>query len=139
MHHRDHHQVIHQALKVQPQVIPLTAATTFEGIHTFDYGDSPYGTANMMTRHQIHARGDLQYRPGEELPKEVDQVRQEADQKLMMKNLRSPKPQLCAHAHHSEHLLLKESTQKPEPHSKHASPTNKEPCTSDNSENECTL
>ena len=75
VHRRVHHQVTHQAPKVLPQVIPLTAVTTFEETHTFDYGDSPYGTVIMMTRHQIHANGHLQYHPGEERPKAVDQAR----------------------------------------------------------------
>ena len=94
-----------EALKVQPQVIPLTAVTTFEETHTFDYGDSPYGTVIMMTRHQIHANGHLQYHPGEEHPKVVDQVRQEVDQVPMMMNQRSPRPQQGFQEQLSEHLL----------------------------------
>ena len=80
VHHRDHHQVTHQALKVQPQVVLLTAATTFEEIHTF------------------------QYLPGEEHPKVVDQVRREVDQALMMMNPQSPKPQLGFQEQLLEHL-----------------------------------
>ena len=114
VHHRDHPQVIHQALKVQPQVIPLTAVTTSEETHTFDYGDSPYGTVIMMTRHQIHANGHLQYHPGEEHPKVVDQVRR--DRVLTMMIPRSPRPQRGFQEQPSGHLLT--NALQEEPHSK---------------------
>ena len=98
LHHRDHRQVTHQAAKGQALAL-LTAAMTFIMIHTFNQ------CTGVMTRHQTHGNLQLQYIPGEELPKEVDQARQEVDQVLMIKNQRSPKPQQGFQEQPSEHLI----------------------------------